>query len=60
MEGLQRKGEEKTCRGWEGLGASFRVEERVSETAEAEKSKWQQKTDKWRVAGSMVIASLSE
>lgn len=59
MEGLQWKGEEKTCRGWEGLGASFGVEERVSETAEA-KSKWQQKTDKWSVAESRVIASLSE
>lgn len=59
MEGLPRKGE-KTSRGWEGPGASFRVEERVSETTEAEKSKWQQKTDKRSVAGSLVIASLSE
>ena len=57
MEGLPRKGE-KTSRGWEGPGASFRVEERVSETTEAEKSK--QKTDKRSVAGSLVIASLSE
>lgn len=57
MEGLPRKGE-KTSRGWEGPGASFRVEERVSETPEAEKSK--QKTDKRSVAGSLVIASLSE